>query len=133
MKIPKKDVKLIITRGKTYKPALLPLNIERGKLSECFDWCALQAMKHPEYSYVEGLASNPEDPENYILHAWLTDGVHAYDPTWQATKGIDEKPVPSHYIGIEMPTLKVLMFMQATGYQGVIANRWRAPKLWSHF
>lgn len=115
---------------KTYTPALLPGRIKRGPVGMCFDICALTCMRQREFTYVEGLATDPSDPDNVILHAWVTDGVHAFDPTWDA---IDDDglhhPVPSLYQGIEMDIMLVAKFMKTTGYQCVIANHHRAPEL----
>ena len=96
----------------------------------CFDWSALMAAKHyPKYQYVEGIALDPETHDARLLHAWLSDGKHAFDATWSArdNDGVYH-PVPSIYIGIAMPFLLVRDFMKATGYQGVLANRKRSKK-----
>lgn len=122
--------KVVLAHGKTYKPALLPDNLLRGPVGQCFDWCALESVKHPEYRYVEGLASSPEDEDDYLVHAWLTDGTHAFDPTWHADVAGVEKPMPAHYIGIEFTRTELLTFMRSTGYQGVLANHWRNIPLW---
>jgi hypothetical protein len=124
-------IKLVLDNGKSYKTAMLPADIEQGPLGQCFDWCALQAVQHRNYRYVEGVASDPTDPDNWILHAWLTDGEHAFDPTWYAesTEDAVRRPVPSDYIGIEMDILDVAAFMRVTGYQGILGNYWRNTKL----
>lgn len=115
-------------RGKEYIPAVLPPDLERMELHKCFDNCALLAVKNPQYRYVEGFATNPETGEN-MLHAWLTDGVYAYDPTWCAIKGGVEVPVPSRYFGIEVKTEDVVMWWKETEYAGILANSWRFPLL----
>lgn len=121
--------------GRQYEPALLPDDIIRGETGKCFDWCALQASRlNPKYQYVEGIALDPElakqDKERWILHAWLTDGEHVFDPTWQALDDDGtEHPVPSIYIGIPMSIHAVATFMRMTGYQGVLGNRWRLPSI----
>lgn len=118
----------IIKYGKQYKPAFLPKDIKRGKLKTCFDTCLVQALDG-KYRYVEGLAKNPRKKDDWILHAWLTDGRHAFDPTWYAADPLGfEMPVPTIYIGIEMPTRPVAMFIQATEYTGIFANSWRDPE-----
>lgn len=126
----RKIAKIVVDNGQFYKPAVLPSDIPRGMPGQCFDWCALQAVKNRKYSYVEGLATDPDDQSSWILHAWLTDGVHAFDPTWGAfdDDGV-EHPVPAQYLGFEMDTVKVAKFMKATGYQGIIANSWRNQEL----
>lgn len=114
---------------KRYMPALLPDDISRGKLGECFDTCIMIATENRKYKYVEGYAS-PPGTKVPILHAWLTDGEHAFDPTWDCFNQFGErKPIPATYIGMEMDTDLVIMFMRKTGYQGIIANHFRAPKL----
>lgn len=112
----------ILKNGKQYKPALCPAFITRGKVGDCFDICLLNAL-HSELRYVEGIAKHPKKEHEWILHAWLTDGVHAYDPTWRAeTADKTEIPVPTFYVGIEMDTEGVARFVQATKYKSVIAN-----------
>lgn len=125
--------KLLLKRGKQYKPALLPADIQRGPIGKCFDWCAVQcAMNFPKYQYIEGIALDPDEyrkgKQKWILHAWLSDGEHAFDPTWAADDDGVEQPVPTVYIGLSLPFLKVRDFMSRTGYQGVLANSWRAPE-----
>jgi hypothetical protein len=118
--------------GRDYQPTLLPADIERGPVGMCFDWNALQAARlYPKYQYVEGIATHPEEPTQWVLHAWLTDGTHAFDPTWDVIDNTTGKhrPVPSRYIGIVMPIRAVATFMRVTGYQGVLANRWRLPDM----
>lgn len=118
--------------GKEYIPALLPADLKRGRVGWCFDDSIIQLTDprlRQKYRYVEGLArSTPDEP--LVLHAWLTDGVHAFDPTWWAF-GIFKEPrvVPGYYVGIEMPAMDVMRFMSATTYQGVIGNGYRNKKL----
>lgn len=119
---------IVLSKGKQYKPAILPAGIGRGNLGDCFDWCMLQAMNNRHLCYVEGLAQNPEDPESFVYHAWLTDGIHAFDPTWKAidNNGI-ERPLPVVYLGVEMDMMEVAAFVSHTKYKGILANQWRAP------
>lgn len=125
-------LRIVITHGKDYESALLPDDIEPGPLGQCYDWCFFQAVKNRKYRYVEGLAIDPRNGE-VILHAWLTDGIYAFDPTWHALDEFDKKvPIPYDYLGIEMDILHVHAFMKSTGYQGVLGNRWRNPGL-AHF
>lgn len=121
--------KYVYEWGKEYIPAVLPTDLERMELHKCFDNCAILAAKnHPKYTYVEGLARNPKTGE-MILHAWLTDGTYAYDPTWLAFKGDVEVPVPTQYIGIEVKTEDVLIWWKEVQYAGILANSWRFPLL----
>lgn len=115
--------------GKHFRPVVLPSDIERGEVGKCFDWCALQATRlYPKYQYVEGYATDPYTGRP-IYHAWLTDGVEAFDPTWQAEYGGKEVPVPSIYTGVVLDIRQVVKFMRSTGYQAVLANHWRAPEI----
>lgn len=135
MDLDKDTEKIIEKYGRRYKPAILPADIERGVQGICFDWCALQAVKNRKYTYVEGIALDPDLAQKgikrWILHAWLTDGKRAYDPTWNAIRDSDGKefPLPTVYLGIPMAIQAVVTFMRMTGYQGVLANRWRLPGL----
>lgn len=117
-----KRAKYIFKNGKQYKPALCPSNIIRGKVGDCFDVCLLNAVKFG-YGYVEGLAMNPNNKEEWILHAWLTDGDNAFDPTWKAidNEGV-EKPIPTVYFGLPMDTFRVFDFVKETEYKSVIEN-----------
>lgn len=127
----------VLKYGKQYTPAVLPADIQRGEPGKCFDWCAATAAKsyrfqNGRYRYVEGIASIPGEPENFTNHAWLTDGIHAFDPTWMSTDKDDvEHPVPSYYIGVEMDILDVGEFMVTTEYQGIMYNSWRSPEIWA--
>lgn len=128
-KLSLEQYELITKLGKSYKPALLPKDIKRFPIGKCFDGCAIQALYNRKYRYVEGICK-PSHEDRWFLHAWLTDGIHAFDPTWAA---IDEDgvhhPIPAEYIGIEMDIVDVARFMKETEYQGVIANRWRNEEL----
>lgn len=115
-------------RGRNYTPAVLPANISRGEVGQCFDTCLLSALRG-EGRYVEGIARDPMKPNEWILHAWLTDGTNAFDPTWQAFKDEKDIPIPTEYLGIEMDAEKVARFVQKTGYCCVIRNYWRLPKI----
>lgn len=111
--------------GKVYKPGIAPEPIQRGPIGTCFDTSIINAMRGP-YRYVEGLAKLSGGP--WILHAWITDGVHAYDPTWLADKDGIDHPVPAIYFGKEMDHRAVAEFMLSTKYCGVFANAWRDPR-----
>lgn len=121
---------IVSKQGIQYKPALLPKDIERGQPGDCFDWCMMQVLNNRDYRYVEGVAQDPTDPSNWVYHAWLTDGVHAFDPTWQAVdnNGI-EHAVPTIHVGIEFDIKEVAEFVSVTEYKAVLANKWRAPEL----
>lgn len=122
----------IVKFGKEYKPAVLPDDLKRGRLGWCFDDSIIQLTDEKlraKYRYVEGIArAFPHEPLK--LHAWLTDGVHAFDPTWM---GIGEAEAAGYsvgyYCGIEMDAIAVMHFMHVTEYQSVIANGYRNKKL----
>lgn len=122
--------KIMANRAVIYKPATLPEDIERGKLGDCFDHCLLQAAKNEKYTYVEGYVFSPLRQE-WIYHAWLTDGEHAFDPTWRATNAAGEDVVlfMMKYIGVPMDTKKTARFVSGTGYKAVFKNYWRDPHL----
>jgi hypothetical protein len=120
--------KNILEVGKRYIPAVLPEDLRKGLMGHCFDNCALQAFEcKGKYSYVEGFVETTQ--HGWILHAWLTDGVHAFDVTWSADRDGKPTPIPFTYIGVEMDHTTVATFMIKTGYAGVLANGWRAQKL----
>lgn len=123
--------------GKFYEPALLPEGIERGDVGKCFDTCMMAAIRNPHLRYVEGVAMTFAGKDmvakikgKWVLHAWLTDGEKAFDPTWYALDPEGkERVMPTVYVGIEMDIRDVAAFVKATEYQGVIANRHRHPEL----
>lgn len=118
--------------GKEYIPAVLPDDLRPGRLGWCFDDSIIQLTDEKlraKYKYVEGIArAFPREP--FTLHAWLTDGIHAFDPTWYGIGKAEAKGLKlSYYCGIEMDALAVMRFMSATSYQGVIANGYRDRRL----
>jgi len=121
-----KDIQdYIFKHGKRYEPANFPPDLEKGEVGDCYDTCILNVVKNPKYRYVEGIAAHPFKENVWIMHAWLTDGVHAYDPTWRIEYKQDDLPVLTLYYGIEMDTAKVVEFMRATEYKSVMGNGWR--------
>lgn len=122
------ELQLVRRYGKRYKAAALPADIEPGPLGWCFDWSMVQCINVREkYRYVEGIALDPETGK-WELHAWLTDGTHAFDPTWHVlNKNKGRTFLRTKYIGIEMPLLAVMLFVRRTEYQGVIVNRDKDP------
>lgn len=129
--IPKELIDWVHKHGEGYTPQILPTDIARGKVGECFDYCTVVALGE-HYSYVEGLALRPGSTDDWMLHAWLTDGWEnmAYDPTWRAFDFAGEDiAVPTTYIGVELAVKDVTKFMLDTRYSGVLANAWRNPEL----
>lgn len=129
MKTQEEILEYVKKYGKRYVPAVRPADLPLLDLHHCFDNCVITALKMKgKYKYVEGFAVNPEDG-HYIAHAWLSDGVHAYDLTWAAYQNGEEVAIPTEYIGIELDLNLVVEFMRETTYQAVLINNWRAPKL----
>ena len=124
----------VLIHGKSYVPAIVPSEITRGRVGDCFDWTLVQALIHyPKYKYVEGIAKRPSNGE-WVLHAWLSDGVHAFDLTWGAYFGKSREeaiknnrvlPCPTEYIGIAMDAKDVADFYRAVEYKSVLHNGWR--------
>lgn len=133
--VPDKLVAWLKRNGRYYTPALLPDGIPRGSVGDCYDNCAVNALKK-KFFYVEGMALEPGTTDQWILHAWLTDaqfGKMAFDPTWRAMSFDNtteiEIPVPTKYVGMSMEIEDVAEFMLSTRYAGIFANAWRNPEL----
>lgn len=125
-------IELTNKHGIEYVPAVLPKDLWRGKLGHCFDNAFLQAVRNPKYRYVEGITTVYNHGKiTTAVHAWLTDGLYAYDPTWVAY-GYNNREValPALYRGIELDLDTVTRFILATGRQGVITNRDLKPQLY---
>lgn len=123
-------VELVLREGRTYKPAALPPDLKRGRLGDCFDSALIQAVSsRDKYTYVEGIAEHPEQPGQWIVHAWLTDGEHAFDPTWYIRLGATELPLDTRYVGIPMRNRDVAEFVTTTEYKSILANGYRNQKL----
>jgi hypothetical protein len=120
---------LIDRHGVCYEPALLPDDLRYGKLHHCFD-VALIAALHSDgkYQYVEGLARTFRD-EEWTVHAWVTDGTHAFDPTWRATdKDGNFIVLPVLYFGLPLDTELASKYVLKTGQAGIIPNRDLLPQ-----
>jgi hypothetical protein len=122
-------VDFVRKHGRQYKSALCPKYIRRGPVGRCFDTSILAAFDatKPDRKiwYVEGIAENPKDYDEWIYHAWVTDGVHAFDPTWRAYADHEETielTFPIRYIGIQMEPTAVAAFMLATEHQAILKN-----------
>lgn len=123
-----KFINFIFKNGKRYIPAKLPKGLSRMQFRRCFDNCASVAISG-DLDYVEGLVRDPRNPDRWVLHAWLTDGVHAYDPTWGQISPVGFLPILTDYIGIEIRIRPLATFMLKTEYASVFANAWRDPEL----
>ena len=109
--------------GKEYIPTVAPKYMERGKVGECFDASLLAAYKY-NLKYVEGLAYNPIN-KRWILHAWVSDGKHAFDLTWRAYKDGVEVPMPTKYYGVELDKYLVAEFIKKVGYNCILKSGYR--------
>lgn len=125
---------LILRHGKSYRPQVLPPDLVRMNMNQCFDNCLAQTFLSDKYGYVEGIATvmKPDGTIEATAHAWITDGVNAFDPTWLAERGADEVPMPATYVGVELDALAVAGYVMATGQAGVIANRTLKPGLYEY-
>lgn len=124
---PDKIKEYVFKNGKEYKvPARFPADIMRGRTGDCFDTAMLNAAYHPHYRYVEGYAQHPTFKGIWILHAWVTDGEHVFDPTWHVRAGGLSFPVKVRYVGIEIDMKKLIKeFVGKTEYKAILANSWR--------
>lgn len=121
-KVTSRILNYLETYGKHYKPAICPGFIKHGKVGECYDTSLAMAYINKQVRYCEGIALRP-DTKEWVLHAWVTDGEYAYDPTWRAFDNEKhEVPIPTTYIGIEIETDLALDFFVSTGYKGILAN-----------
>lgn len=102
---------------------VLPDDIQRGEVGECFDNAALAAFQsNGKYLYVEGYAYVAKE-DKWYYHSWLTpaDTVDsekhiAYDPTWLArdNAGVEQKLSDAGILYIDVPVRdfkKVLPFV----------------------
>lgn len=118
-------------KGRRFYANLLPEDIQRGEVGDCFDHCLLQAVySKGKYFYCEGVA--------YINgawrhHAWLTnkEALVAFDPTWNA---IDqegrERPLDMvFYLGAVLNLDLVIKFVVKTEYKSPLANHEKNPEI----
>lgn len=129
--VPEDLVEYVLRHGKEYIPAVRPNDLSIGQLGMCFDQSMLNAIKG-KYRYVEGIAQHPHESYRWMIHAWVTDGVYVFDPTWRRVDRATKKEVPLSmikYVGIEMDVRKVAQFMGETEYMSVLANGWRLPEV----
>ncbi len=123
--------KAIHFKGKHFYGSILPKEIPRGEIGDCFDHCLAIAKTFSKYKYVEGLALVNK---KWIYHAWLTEEGQeqlALDPTWYAVNKQGER-VPLEmiqYIGVKMDTELVMEFVLKTGYKAVLKNYYRDKEL----
>lgn len=124
-------IEFVYSSGKVFTPAVVPEDIRRGKVGDCFDTSLLNAVHNRKYRYVEGIAMHPT-LHRYVFHAWLTDeeGENAYDPTWRVMLGNQlEMPMITTYIGFPIGIDEIAKFVSTTEYKSVLANGWRNPEL----
>lgn len=120
-------IRTIEKHGKEYEPALLPYDIKRGEFGNCYYNCFMQRVElGGKYDYVEGFAI----AKGFIyLHAWLTDGKYAFDPTYIAfDQGQNEIALRVVYIGVPFERHASSAYILKNKYFGLFANRHRTPK-----
>jgi hypothetical protein len=71
----------LLRHGKWYKAVEYPREMWEGCLGHCYGNAMIVATSEPRYRYVEGYAC-PIETGLPVHHAWVTDGTHAFDPTW---------------------------------------------------
>lgn len=86
----------LLRHGKWYEATEYPREMWEGVMGSCYGNAMIVAASEPRYRYVEGYAC-PVDTGFPVHHAWVTDGVHAFDPTW----GPEWKMEGSAYLGVE--------------------------------
>ena len=75
------------------------------------------------------MATNPIT-HDWILHAWITDGINAYDPTWRALDSAGKDVLlPVDYHGVIIDIIDVAQFIQTTEHKSVLANFHLSPTL----
>lgn len=117
-------IEKVLIHGKKYIPAIVPDNLVRGRVGDCFDHTLVQALESG-FQYVEGIAKRPTT-NDWVIHAWLTDGIHAFDLTWGMYFGKGKVlPLPTEYIGIEISKHGMASFCLKTKYKSVLHNGWR--------
>lgn len=119
-------LKFLLKYGKEYTLAPLPTDIPKSKRGYCYERCMALAIKNKKYTYVEGIGIDKspeyEGSNEYLMHAWLTDGVHAYDPTWARRNGKELYYAPvSKYFGIEIPTKYIDSFLDESQPFGALS------------
>lgn len=116
-------------KGKTYLPADLPDDLHYGEPGHCFDNCLLAALRSDgKYRYCEGIGIMFDEA---FVHAWLTDGEHAYDLTWRAVyKDGKTRAAPAVYKGVELDTEACARMVRSSGYAGIVGNRTMRPGLY---
>lgn len=127
--LPEEVKEWLILNGTMYAPKVCPGFILRGKPGHCFDASLINALLNQDkLRYVEGMAFMRTTGE-WAPHAWVTDGLWAFDPTWRAydNRRKTEVPVPTRYMGIELDSQKAAEFVSETEYQGIMANAFHFP------
>jgi hypothetical protein len=118
-------------KGKVYLPAgRLPDDLEYGQPGECFATCLLAAIaSNGKYRYCEGVGIFMD--EAYV-HAWLTDGLFAYDLTWRIE--LEDRPiaVSAGYKGHELDLEACRRFVMSSRRGGIVPNRELRPRLYKN-
>jgi hypothetical protein len=100
--------KFIAENGREFKPIEFDPRYQqfKGKMKDCF-YNAYRMAQITGLDYVEGFA----DSIVPTLHAWVTDGTHAIDPTWPYN-------INNQYVGVVLPfsyVNKIVMERKAYG------------------
>jgi hypothetical protein len=97
LKVPRDIRRGVEQYGREYIPVPRPKGFRRGKPGQCWTTALAWVRKHPEATYVEGIATIYGREYH---HCWITlDGVHAIDPTWpkpgERYIGLTGTPLPN--------------------------------------
>jgi hypothetical protein len=104
---------LLLSHGRTFKPAPLPQGFRRMKPKHCFNNSLHHALDG-KLTYCEGYALRPGLFP--LQHAWLCDDTgNVIDVTW-------DKPGECTYFGIPLLLDHVADVAMRTGVAGVLAN-----------
>lgn len=109
-----------------FTPKELPEGLDRYELWNCYDASVMTVLRNQDKKlfYCEWIATVTRTGERY-LHAWVSDGEYAYDPTWRVELQGEVVSSRGHieYFGIMMWKQEVWEFMLDTNHKAILANR----------